>query len=403
MIVYIISMKTSKKSAVIPLNYEVLKWARDRMNYAVEEAAQRLNVAPNRILAWESGEATPTVKQARKLAAFYDRPFLEFVFKDVPAIPKTELVPDFRFHRGFGADQKSAELIQIQRWAEEVRLNALDLIELLGEEVSSFPKHLFATVDTDVEASSLDARKALGFSVEQQTTLKASERGSLPNMLRRSIEQIGVLVLRTSDLSKANARGLCLFDEVLPVIVYGSEAPGAQAFTLMHEFAHIMLKSSAISGTPRFGGKFGHKRVEAWCNQFSAAFLMPKSELNQSLGDRPSTPHDTFDDSKLSELSKKFAVSEQAMLIRLVSLGYVQAGYYWKVKRPLFVAQEEKFKGGGRSSYYGSRYRSAHGDFYTGLVLDAWNSGQITNHNAAEFLGIKRLSHLSDIRSNFAA
>jgi hypothetical protein len=40
---------------------------------------------------------------------------------------------------------------------------------------------------------------------------------------------------------------------------------------------------------------------------------------------------------------------------------------------------------------------------YTGLVLEAWSSGIITNHNAAEFMGIKNIAHLEEIRSRFGA
>jgi hypothetical protein len=89
------------------------------------------------------------------------------------------------------------------------------------------------------------------------------------------------------------------------------------------------------------------------------------------------------------------------MLIRLVDLGYVEADYYWNVKKPEFDKQEDRYKGGGRSEYYGSRYRAAQGDLYTGLVLEAWSSGRITNHNAAEFMGIKNLRHLDDVRDHF--
>jgi hypothetical protein len=84
-----------------------------------------------------------------------------------------------------------------------------------------------------------------------------------------------------------------------------------------------------------------------------------------------------------------------------VELGYVKENFYWKVKRAHFVAQESSFKASGRSEYYGSRYRSSRGDLYTGLVLDAWSNGAITNHNAAEFMGIKNIAHLDAIRDRF--
>ena len=91
------------------------------------------------------------------------------------------------------------------------------------------------------------------------------------------------------------------------------------------------------------------------------------------------------------------------MLIRLVDLGYVESGYYWGKKRAEFLKEEEEFEGGGRAKYYGTRYRSQNGDLFTGLVMEAWDRRLITNHSAAEFMGIKNLAHLNDIRGDFSS
>jgi len=82
-------------------------------------------------------------------------------------------------------------------------------------------------------------------------------------------------------------------------------------------------------------------------------------------------------------------------------LGYVRESFYWNNKKYKFDTEEANFKQFGRAEYYGTRYRNTLGDLYTGLVLEAWNSDRITNHNAAEFMGIKNLSHLYDIRETF--
>ena len=107
-------------------------------------------------------------------------------------------------------------------------------------------------------------------------------------------------------------------------------------------------------------------------------------------------------DERLAELASRFRVSPHAMVIRLVHLGYINANFYWGVKKPLFDAIEAKYKSMGRPKYYGSRYRSSLGNLYTGLVIEAWNSGRITNHSAAEYMGIKNFEHLFAIRDNFA-
>ena len=114
----------------------------------------------------------------------------------------------------------------------------------------------------------------------------------------------------------------------------------------------------------------------------------------------PIRPAVRISDEELSQTASRFGVSPHAMLVRLVQLKYVDRSYYWDVKRPEFLAAEAKFKQIMRSKYFGSRYSASLGELYTSLVLEAWSSGRITNHQAAEFMGIKNLEHLHAIRDN---
>lgn len=379
-----------------------MEWARERLRLPVEEVARRVNVQPDRVIAWERGDSdeTPTVRQARTLAALYDRPFLEFFSSSIPHLREPELAPDFRFHRISPSDREAVALVEIQRWAEEVRLNAIDLFDLIGEPIPAFPINLYCKFDEDVETAAVRVREQIGFPVETQTELKSSDKDTFPAIFRQKLETLGVLVLKQSGLQKVRTRGVCLYSAQLPIIVFGKESPGGTAFTLAHEFAHILLKQSAISASPRFGNGSYHKQIEGWCNRFAAAFLMPALSVSQYMGDFPKGSEEIPEDA-LRSLAKHYAVSPHAALIRLVNLGFVQPSFYWRVKRPQFVRQEEEFESFGRPKYYGSRFRSAIGDLYTGLVMEAWGTGRITNHNAAEFMGIKKLDHLNDIRRNF--
>lgn len=397
-------MAATQKKQGIPFNPLVMKWARERMNIAPEEAARRIQVEPERVIAWERGEQSefPTVRQARMLADMFGRPFLEFFSKEIPAIKELELAPDFRFHREQPTKNESAAIAEIQRWAEEIRLNTIDLFELLGEKPEKFPEALYCSNNSDVEVSAVFVRRYLNFSIEDQISIKSVERRKFPNTLRHLFERCGVLVLKHSGLKAVRTRGICLYDELLPIIVFGNESPGGTAFTLVHEFAHILLKQSALSSYPRFGNGSERKRIEGWCNRFAAAFLMPADSVAGFMGDF-SKGSDHIDDDFLTSIANRYSVSTHSALIRLVNLGYVNPTYYWRVKRPQFLQQESEYQGFGRPQYYGSRYRNANGDLYTGLVLEAWNAGRITNHNAAEFMGIKNLDHLKDIRDRFVS
>jgi Zn-dependent peptidase ImmA (M78 family)/DNA-binding XRE family transcriptional regulator len=393
------------KGTRLPFNSGMLKWAREWRHRTAEEAAQRVGVAVEVITAWESPteQAAPTVRQARLLAEFYGRHFNEFFYDEPPAIKASALVPDFRMHRGVPEPREHREILEIQHWAEAQRLNAIGLYEDLDEPIPQFPSDLQARLGDDVEVAAAGARKVLGFSIEQQKRLKAAEQTKLPTILRNKIESLGVLVLKKTELAEHRVRGLCFVQFPLPIIIYGAEAPAAQAFTVVHELAHILLRQSAISGGfSKDQSSTNERRVESWCNRFTGAFLVPEAALAE-LRRKPERPAPSIEDQALAELAKAFRVSPHAMLVRLVQLGYVADSYYWGVKQPLFAQQEAGFKSSGRSLYWGSRVVTTHGRLYTGLVLEAWSSGKIPYHQAADYLGIKRLSHLNDIRREFRA
>lgn len=377
-----------------PVNPEMLVWAREQSGKTLEEVARKYS----KIVSWEQEESLPTVKQARDLANYYNRSFLEFFRSRPPELKQSKQIFDFRMNRGAPDPHDLPGLKSIQQWAEAKREDALDLLSELGEKPKRIPEGFFATIQDSSEDVANRARELMSFSFEEQISVVYSKKDTIVSILRQKIEEFGVMVLKTGELQAFKARGMCLADFPLPVIVFGNESPGAQLFTLLHELAHIALHQSGILG---YIDKSYDKPVEKWCDQFAASFLMPILEVNRHLGDVPASPEQSISDEELLSFAKYFRVSSQAMLIRLVHLNYVDARYYWNVKKPQFEEEEKNYQFYGRPSYYGSRYKSSLGDFYTSLVVEAWGSGRITNHNAAEYMGIKNISHLFDIRDNF--
>ena len=346
----------------------------------------------------------PTVRQGRLLAKAYDRPFLELFSSKIPEVAEIKLVPDFRVYSDGPSDDEIRELHVIQEWAEEQRLNALALLEELGEQPQIFSNNLKFNLDSDPELAASVSRDAMQFSIDEQLNQPSNKQQHLPNVFREKIERMGVLVLKQNRLTRLRTRGICLFAEPLPVIIYGGEAPSAQAFTLAHEFAHVLVSTSAISGGPSVSARehTHSQRIENWCNNFAAAFLVPIEAL-ENLYAKPSQPKKEFDTGELRKLAEAFGVSRHAMLIRLVTLSYVEDQFYWGRMRHTFLKEEANFQSYARPSFYGMRYVNSRGRFYTGLVLEAWGAGLITAHNAAEYMGINNLDHLVEIRKDFRA
>ena len=385
-----------------PFNRDVLRWARERVRLSFEGAAKGAGVTPSHIENWEAGSVIPTVKQARKLAGVYDLPFMELLSRERPKIKDLELVPDFRMKPEADQPTEQYDLVLIQSEAEEVRLNAIDLFEMVGGQPPTLPENFFSDTSRNASEVAASVRKIIGMPISEQLSRKANDKDKFIAAFRNYLERVGIIVMKNSGLVNFGARGMCLFAEPLPVIIFTNEAPTAQAFTLAHELAHVVLKESAISGPIRTAPeKTRAKTIEDWCDDFAGAFLMPADQVALELHPKPPQPENSIDDGRISRVANAFCVSRHAALVRLVELGYVKEDFYWKVMRPRFLEQEAAYKSGGRPKYYGSRFRSSRGDLYTGLVLEAWSNGAITNHNAGEFMGIKNLTHLEDIRTHF--
>ncbi len=381
----------------------MLRWARDTAGVSIEAAAKRVTVKPDRLVEWERKKSgkVPTVRQARKLADCYNVAFLEFFRTEPPALSDPELIPDFRLFATAPDPSSEIGLKRIQLWAETQRVNALDLFTEIGEQVPDIPDAIFVDIKADPEQAAADTRTGIKFPIEEQVGRNTEERRQIPTELRRKIEALGILILRRTDLGSFRVRGFCIAEFPLPIIVIGKEAPTAEAFTLVHEFAHVLIRQSAISGAmPREGGDQAKRKVEEWCNRFASAFLMPRNAIAQFI-ELPDTPLDEISDDLLHRLARHFGVSPHAMLVRLIQIGCVAADYYWRVKKPQYDEEETEFKSFGRSPYYGSRFKNRQGELYTGLVLEAWSTGRITSHHAAEYMGIKNIGHMYDIRDHY--
>ncbi len=102
-----------------------------------------------------------------------------------------------------------------------------------------------------------------------------------------------------------------------------------QRFTLAHEIGHVLLHADRDGGGNRlfvdrrfFRNEWSSKgelREEIEANAFAASLLMPRRFFGQCLEPRAGiTELDVF------RLATRFEVSEQAMTLRLVKLGYIE-------------------------------------------------------------------------------
>ncbi len=109
----------------------------------------------------------------------------------------------------------------------------------------------------------------------------------------------------------------------LPVIVLnGGDFPRGRIFTLLHEFAHVLLHADGVcDALPRRQARGPTDEIEIFCNQVAAAALMPLDAFRAepTLQDPPADWR--WSERTISGLSEKYSVSQEAIVRRMYSVG----------------------------------------------------------------------------------
>jgi Zn-dependent peptidase ImmA (M78 family)/DNA-binding XRE family transcriptional regulator len=377
-----------------PVTPDVLRWARETVGVTLSDAATRAGVSEARILAWESGEEEPTVAKLRALAKLYQRPLSVFF---LPRPPTTfDAMRDFRRLPGIADHAWSRPLHKVYRRALEQQTVAAELLEADNETPdASVPR---ATLDIPTEDAGTMARRALGVSFGKQFAWLRPEESFAGWM--EAVEATGVYVLRTSEVALEEMRGFSISTGPIPIIfVNALDFPRGQVFTLLHEFAHLMLREGGLCDLLEPDSGQG-RQVEAWCNAVAAATLMPASAFLDNDVLRPPGVR-TWDDEVLSQLSARWGASREAVLRRLVTLHRATMAFYLQ-KRVEYQAAYAQHREEERLRRKQSRggpppYRMAvrdRGRPYVRLVLDAYQRDQITPSSVSNLLSLK-LKHLT--------
>ncbi|HSS52460.1 MAG TPA: XRE family transcriptional regulator, partial [Thermoanaerobaculia bacterium] len=256
----------------VPVKPEMLRWARERSGRSLASLLERI---PQLDL-WESGAASPTLKQLESFAKATHTP-IGYLFLQEPPLERVP-IPDFRTVGSERLEHPSPDLLDTVYLCQQRQEWYRDFARITGE--TTLPFAGSARLTSGIETTAANIRQALGFDVE--------ERRKIPtwtDALRRFIQQadvLGVLVMVSGVVGSNNRRkldpqefrGFALADDLAPLVfVNGADTKAAQMFTLAHELAHIWLGQSALSDVGPVSAP--SQRIEAWCNQVAAELLVP--------------------------------------------------------------------------------------------------------------------------------
>jgi len=367
----------------IPVNPELLTWARERAGLELHMLAGRFP----KLSEWEAGERQPTLRQLEDFArAVHVAVGLLFL----PAPPDEPLpIPDFRTVGNRELKRPSPNLLdtiylcqQRQDWFRDyARMHALPALDFVGS----------ATVQHAPERVAEAMRQTLAFSIAEQQQ-SPTWTDALRLFLGKA-EDAGVLVMASGVVGSNNHRkldveefrGFALADDLAPLVFINSaDSKAAQMFTLAHELAHLWLGESGISNPE--AGRLAEPDIERWCNAVAAEFLMPLAMLQQIYhAGAPITD-------EIQRLASSFKVSTLVALRRLFDAGFIDESTLWQNYREELARIRSLDRG-----------RSGGGDFYRTLgartgkrfaraVLSSTLEGQTLFQDAFRMLGVRKTS-----------
>ena len=370
----------------IPINPALLRWAREDVGLSLEEAAARAKIEPlkqkkydpaTRLRLIEEGKLDITESILSGLSKAYRLPEVVFFLSAPPQ--KDNTLIDFRTVGSNPPQADTPEFAALKRRAVNLHSALRDIALENGDEPVSF----INSVSASVSAGELAAKITDAFGVNPCESIRGTER-QLFDALRNQAQERGVYVCLMGDLghhtSRVDAyefRGMVISDNIAPLIVINpNDTDKANVFTLVHEFAHLLLGITGISDTKNSH----HSRdTEKLCNAAAAEYLLPAETCKKLL---PSHA----DENDIKDLARHFKVSVTAAARRALELERISSAMYNSIAQR--AAKAPKKTAGSKGPDPNIVAKSRIGSKIAQTMFDAAINGIISFNTAAHLLGI---------------
>jgi Zn-dependent peptidase ImmA (M78 family) len=338
----------------------------------------------------ERGEADPTRAQIARMARAYRRPLVAFYLAEPPRTG--ERGQDFRTATVPPPEEEQAWLDALIR---ELRArHALVRVALEEEEDVTPVGFVGATsLEEGVEAVAGEMGRLLAF--DRAVFRDAPSLSDAFSYLRERVESCGVFALLVGDLgsyrtaiSPETFRGYALADAIAPMIVVNDrDARSAWSFTLLHEFCHLLLGASGVSGG------FAGLRIEQFCNDAASRLLLDEAEL-RALQGRDRGPEAAAAD--IGSFARQRNLSRSMVAFRLFRAGLIPERRWEELATAFkleWLAHRERTRTeyreqtGGPSYYVVRRHRL--GPALLETVNYLLKSGGVSVVKAGRILGVK--------------
>jgi Zn-dependent peptidase ImmA (M78 family)/transcriptional regulator with XRE-family HTH domain len=368
----------------IPVNFNILKWARETCGLTLAEVAWKMKKSEDIIHEWEQGLSTPTYSQLEKLAyEVYKRPTAVFFF---PAIPQ-ETTPraEFRTLPGEVVDTMPPQIIRVYKRAKVYQLNLKELDNRDGEKTLPLLDTFKITRASNIVGLAKEIRGFLHVDLQTQISWKNSDVAI--EAWRNALIGCGIYVFKDAFHNDLFS-GLSLYDKDYPVILINNSMSRArQIFTIFHELGHLLFKAGGVDHLQEsFYARLhaDYFAIEQKCNEFAGEFLLPAVVFKSQC--------EAFSEEAVSYMAGEFKVSREVVLRKYLNEKLITPQMYgsliqkW-VKEYLDSRAPKKDADSSGNPY--NTKKAYLGAYYINLAFSRYYQGSIDIETLADYLGLK--------------
>ncbi|MCJ7514525.1 MAG: XRE family transcriptional regulator [Dehalococcoidia bacterium] len=371
---------------------EIIEWARKRRNYSIHTLADRIQINPQKIEAWEKGDARPSFDEAQILAKKLYIPFGYLYLSKPPA--ESFPLPDLRTITKRDHIRPSPDFLDVlydalrkQDWyRQNQESNGAESISFIGK----------FTLNDSPEIIAQDIRNTL--EIDDNMRQRAANWELFLTDLIRQSETKGILVIRQGivgnnnyrKLSVDEFRGFAISDKMAPLVfINDQDVKVAKIFTLAHELAHLWIDKSGISNLDYFRKSSEQKNaIDQFCDKVAAEVLTPASDFKSIWGFQPSI------EENIDYMVRRYRVSRFVVLRRAYDLRLITYDDYLNYYQRFL---EDKIIPKSTEMGFTTLLLNRNSRLFTSTLLSSTTEGRVSYLKAARLLNIK-VKALQNIR-----
>ena len=377
----------------IAINPNRLQWCMNTAEVDLDGLSLDVHIAKQTLEQVMENQEALSVNQLEKIANYFKRSLLFFLDPNEASEEKI-YSPQFRTIN----NQKPINSPKLRAFIERVEKQRNIYIGLMEDLEEPLNKDWHPNINwniKDIKSVSANVRQWLNISVSDDF-----------DAMRQAVENKGIMVIVSNSyngkwqIDKDNpVRGFSLYYDILPVIVVKKQlSKGAQAFTLMHELAHLLLhRKSSIDDEDDF---HSYQGLEKEANEFAGNLLIPDDFLNKLNVEKLLNLEITEYDNYLSDYKRRWCVSGEAILVRLLINNQISQQHYQSYKNyknQQTVKESQKEATQIPRTYRHREPMNVFGKPFVYAVFDSLHNRKITLAKASTYLDNLKISDVRQL------